>query len=103
MLDIRVVGSLLQGSMNVSQLTMVPLQDDHAANGVIEPDRMLMISGSLEDPSFGNVSSVLFDGQTILPYILSTSSDGTPGTVYSLFYSFSSFSFVQRCTSMSPV
>lgn len=80
----------------MSQLTMVPLQDTHAANGVIEPDRMLMISGLLADPSFGNVSSALFDGQTIIPYMTAVSSSETPGTIYSFFHSFSSFSFVQR-------
>ncbi|OBZ68009.1 Polarized growth protein rax2 [Grifola frondosa] len=90
------VGSTLQGATDVSQLTMVPLQNTHAANGVIEPDRVLMVSGSLSDSSFGNASSALFDGQTLTPYIVSTSSSGSPGTISSLFHSFSSFSFTQH-------
>jgi hypothetical protein len=75
---------------------MVPLQDTHPANGVIEPDRMLMVSGLLSDSSFGNASSALFDGRTLVPYIVSTSSAGTPGSISALFHSFSSFSFIQR-------
>jgi len=80
----------------VAQLTMVPLQDTHSANSIIQSDRMLMISGSLADSSFGNASSALFDGQTFFPYIVSTSSTGSTGTVSSLFRSFSNFSFTQR-------
>ncbi|KAF9232806.1 cortical protein marker for cell polarity-domain-containing protein [Melanogaster broomeanus] len=58
------VGSSLQGNSNISQLLMVPLQNTHSSNSVIESDRMLMISGALSDSSFGSASSVLFDGQT---------------------------------------
>lgn len=82
----------------MSQLTMVPLQDDHSANGVIETDRMLMVSGLLSSSSFGTVSTALFDGQTFFPYINSTSAKGTPGAVSSLFYSFSTFSFIHHRT-----
>ncbi|TFY65748.1 hypothetical protein EVG20_g5344 [Dentipellis fragilis] len=90
------LGSTLQGATNVSQLTMVPLQDTHSANGVIEQDRMLLVSGHLSDSSFGNASSALFDGQNFIPYFISASSAGSPGTVSSLFHSLSSFSFSQR-------
>ncbi|KAI0342055.1 hypothetical protein BDW22DRAFT_1358181 [Trametopsis cervina] len=90
------VGSGFQGVTDVSQLTMVPLQDTHDANSIIESDRMLWISGSLTDSSFGNASSALFDGQRIIPYAVSTTSAGSPGTIASLIFSFSSFSFSQR-------
>ena len=90
------LGSTLQGATNVSQLAMVPLQDTHSANGIIEPDRMLLVSGSLSDSSFGNASSALFDGQTFIPYIISSSSSGTPGAISSLFTSLASFSFTQH-------
>ncbi|GJE94888.1 Polarized growth protein rax2 [Phanerochaete sordida] len=90
------VGSSFDKDTDFSQLVMVPLQNTHSANGIVEPDRMLWISGSLSDPSFGNASSALFDGQQIIPYIMSTSSSGDPGIVASLFHSFASFSFTQR-------
>ncbi|KAG6857255.1 hypothetical protein H0H87_007088 [Tephrocybe sp. NHM501043] len=89
-------GSTLQGSTTVAQLAMVPLQDTHSANGVIEPDRMLMVSGLLSDSTFGNASSALYDGQTLIPYISASSATGSSGAVSSLFRSFSSFSFNQR-------
>lgn len=75
---------------------MVPLQDTHTAQGVIEPDRMLMMSGALVDSRYGNASSVLFDGQTFIPYIVSTAANGQVGFIASLFHSFAKFSFAQR-------
>ncbi|KAI0793263.1 cortical protein marker for cell polarity-domain-containing protein [Abortiporus biennis] len=90
------IGSDLQQSSSVSQLLMVPLQNTHSANSVVESDRMLLISGTLSDPSFGQASSALFDGQNIIPYIVTTSSSGTPGTVSSLVKSLANFSFNQR-------
>ncbi|OCH93126.1 hypothetical protein OBBRIDRAFT_790595 [Obba rivulosa] len=90
------VGSSFQPTTDFSQLTMVPLQNTHAANGVIEPDRMLWISGTLTDSSFGNASSALFDGQNFIPYITSASSSGNPGVISALIHSFSTFSFTQK-------
>ncbi len=89
-------GSTLESATEVSQLTMVPLQNTHASNGIIEPDRVLMISGTLSDSSFGNASSALFDGASFVPYVVSTSQSGSPGTVAGLFHSFASFSFEQH-------
>ncbi|KAF9227480.1 hypothetical protein BS17DRAFT_793946 [Gyrodon lividus] len=90
------VGSGLQGNSNISQLLMVPLQNTHNSNSVIESDRMLMISGTLSESSSGSASSVLFDGQTFIPYIVSMSAQGTMGYVSSLFYSITDFSFSQQ-------
>ncbi|KAL0956070.1 hypothetical protein HGRIS_002239 [Hohenbuehelia grisea] len=92
----RQLDSTLQPNTTVSQLAMVPLQGDHDANGIIQSDRMLMVSGSLFDSSFGNVSSALYDGQSFLPYIVSTSASGASGAVAALFHSFSNFSFNRR-------
>ncbi|KAJ3547650.1 hypothetical protein NM688_g5377 [Phlebia brevispora] len=90
------VGSGFEGSLDVSQLTMVPLQNTHSANSIIEPDRMLWISGTLSDTTFGNASSALFDGQQIIPYIVSSSSSGSPGMIAALIHSFATFSFTQH-------
>ena|SRR5438445_138688 len=95
MLTNKKSGSAFAPGTIVADLTMVPLTNTHAANGIIEPDRMLMISGALAT-STGNASSALYDGQNFIPYIVSTSASGTAGSVSSLFHSFSSFSFNQR-------
>lgn len=90
------VGSTLESRSNVSQLTMVPLQNTHSSNGIIEPDRMLLVSGYLADSSFGNASSALFDGQNFIPYIMTTTTSGDPGMVSQLFHSLTTFSFTQK-------
>ena len=92
----KVSGSSFAAGTDFSQLVMVPLQNTHSANSIIQQDRMLWISGSLTDSNFGNASSALFDGEQIIPYIASSSASGDPGIVSSLFHSFSSFSFTQR-------
>ncbi|KDR75421.1 hypothetical protein GALMADRAFT_249474 [Galerina marginata CBS 339.88] len=89
------LGSSFQEGTTVAQLTMVPLQNTHTANGIIQSDRMLMISGSLSTSS-GNASSALYDGHSMIPFVVSTSASGSAGSVSSLFHSFSSFSFNQR-------
>ncbi|KAF7298190.1 SH3 domain-containing protein [Mycena chlorophos] len=90
------LSSTLESNTTVAQLAMVPLQDTHSANSIIQSDRMLMISGSLADSSFGNASSVLYDGQSFFPYIVSSTASGAAGAINSLFFSFSTFSFTQH-------
>jgi Cortical protein marker for cell polarity len=89
-------GSAFGGLSNVSQLAMVPLQNQHSTQGLIEADRVLFVSGSLDIPSYGQVSSMLFDGQSSIPYIVSASTSGNPGSVAGLFNSLANFSFSQR-------
>ncbi|KAJ4498332.1 cortical protein marker for cell polarity-domain-containing protein [Lentinula lateritia] len=90
------LASTLQKDTIISQLAMVPLQDTHTGNSIIESDRMLMISGILDDSSFGNASTALFDGASFIPYFVSSTVSGTAGSVSSLFHSFSTFSFTQQ-------
>lgn len=89
-----VLDSNMNADTSVSQLAMVPLQNTHTAQGIIEPDRVLMMSGALLDS--GNASSVLFDGQTFIPYIISTNADGKPGFITSWFHSLAKFDFAQH-------
>lgn len=93
-----ILGSSFEQGTTVAQLTMVPLQSSHQGNAIIESDRMLMISGSLSTSS-GNSSSALYDGQNLIPFVISSSASGSAGSVSSLFHSFTSFSFSQRRTS----
>ena len=91
-------GSAFGGTSTVSQLAMVPLQKQHGAQGIIEGDRMLLMSGSLVS-SFGQASSVLFDGQDFIPYLVSESASGSPGSVAGLFNSLANFSFARHSRS----
>ncbi|KAK1224226.1 hypothetical protein PQX77_012883 [Marasmius sp. AFHP31] len=89
------ITSTLQGNTVVSQLAMVPLQEEHSGNAIVESNRMLMISGSLETSS-GTASSALYDGQSFIPYAVATTSSGAAGFVAALFRSFVKVDFNAR-------
>ena len=84
--------SLLPGSI-VSQLAFVPLVEQGNATGSIEKDRMLMVSGDLYLDNEGNATTALYDGTSMMPYLVGTTSTGTLGTASTLFWSSTSFSF----------
>lgn len=71
----------LLDSTGVAQLTFVGLTKEHAANMVMESNRMLVVSGALNMRTYGNVSTALFDGQFWTPFLLSTRPGGGPGVV----------------------
>jgi hypothetical protein len=83
--------TLLPGSL-VQQLAFVPLSNEHDASGLIERDRMLMVSGDLLLDNMGNVTSALYDGTNWHPYLVATSATGGLASG-SLFWSESSFDF----------
>ncbi|CAE6438559.1 hypothetical protein ACGC1H_006973 [Rhizoctonia solani] len=83
----------LSSATQVTQLAMVPVSDHHSSNSILEDDRVLFMSGSLASNSFGSVSTALFDGATVYPYISTVSTSGSAGFVSGLFYSISNFSF----------
>lgn len=83
-------------SSTITQLAFVPLSAALPSNSVIEADRVLLVSGALALTSFGSLSTALFDGQRWYPFIRSTASDGSAGSVAGIFASQSSFSFSIR-------
>jgi hypothetical protein len=96
-------GSSLDSTSNVTSLTMVPLVSTHPSNGIIEDNRMLLVSGALSISSSGgkrdgpsSASSALFDGQNFTPYLVSQGSGGGSGSVSGLIHSFSTINFNHR-------
>ncbi|ODO05338.1 hypothetical protein L198_02031 [Cryptococcus wingfieldii CBS 7118] len=84
--------SLQSGSL-VQQLAFVPMSSEHTAQGTIENDRMLLVSGDLYLENMGNATSALYDGANWYPYLVGSSSSGGIGAGSSLFWSDSDFSF----------
>ena len=84
--------TLLSGSL-VSQLAFVPLSSAHNAEGTIEQDRMLMVSGNLYLDNVGNATSALYDGAAMHPFLVGTTSSGSLGSASALFWSNNSFGF----------
>lgn len=84
--------TLLPGSL-VSQLAFVPLSSGHDAQGPIESDRMLMVSGNLYLDNVGNATTALYDGAAMHPFLVGTTSSGSLGSASSMFWSNNSFAF----------
>ena len=82
--------SLATGS-TVQQLSFVPLSSNHDSKGSIEADRMLMLSGALAMPAIGPISSVLYDGSNMIPFLSTITSTGAAGTIAAFVYSVSAF------------
>ncbi|KAJ0414630.1 cortical protein marker for cell polarity-domain-containing protein [Aspergillus carlsbadensis] len=67
-------------------LEVIPLSDDHDDNDLLEKYLTLLITGDLAVPDFGNASAALFNGTTLTPFIISSTSDGKPGRMSRMFY-----------------
>ncbi|KAL2827707.1 cortical protein marker for cell polarity-domain-containing protein [Aspergillus pseudoustus] len=67
-------------------LDIMPLSDLHDNNDLLANDLSLLITGNIVVPDFGNASAVLFNGTTLTPFIISSTSDGKPGRMSRMFY-----------------
>lgn len=83
----------LDSASNVTQLEFVPLSEEHDVQGIIQTNRMLWLSGSFSSKNMGTFSSALYDGQTLHPFLLTSTASGDPGAIASFFHSYSTFSF----------
>ncbi|OJJ80710.1 putative cellular morphogenesis protein (Rax2) [Aspergillus glaucus CBS 516.65] len=67
-------------------LEVLPLATDHDEIDVLHKDQVLLVTGQLVVPDFGNASAVLYNGTDITPFILTSSADGQPGSMSRMFY-----------------
>ena len=77
---------LLPGTI-IRGLQVMSLTANHENTALVASDQVLMISGNLNVPNFGNASAVLFNGTTWEPFILTNTNDGTVGSVSGIFVS----------------
>jgi hypothetical protein len=66
-------------------LQMLPLTTDHASSSLIATGETLMVTGALTLPGFGNASAALFNGSSFEPFILTTSSSNSGGSLSQIF------------------
>ena len=66
-------------------LQMFSVTSSHDSTPLVEPERVLMVSGALILPDFGGASAVLYDGKTFRPYALAAKNDNSPGTISAFF------------------
>lgn len=82
----QTTGDLFGQGTTIRGLEILPLASDHDQVDNLNKDQTLLITGQLNVPDFGNASSALFNGTAVTPFILSSSSDGQPGSMSQMFY-----------------
>lgn len=83
--EFRSAGSLFGESTLIEGLQVLPLTKTHDKTDLLDENQSLLITGKLQLPNFGYVSGALFDGTTLEPFILSSMSDGRPGSISGIF------------------
>jgi hypothetical protein len=81
------VPAVLGSGTDIRGLKVLPVTSDHRSSSLLSSDRVLLITGSLNLPGFGNASAVVFNGTDYLPYALTTSGARTSGSLSQFFSS----------------
>jgi hypothetical protein len=72
-------GSVIRG------LQIFTLTKNHDSTPLLDKTNSLLVTGQLVLPNFGNVSAALYNGTTFTPFLLTSSADGSPGSVAGVF------------------
>jgi Cortical protein marker for cell polarity len=78
-------GQLFDSSTTILGLQVIGLNTNHGSTQLLDDDQILLITGQLAIPDFGNASAAFFNGTTVTPFLLSSTADGGPGSIRELF------------------
>jgi hypothetical protein len=78
-------GNLFSEGTLIRGMEVLPVNQDHSSVSLLNNDQILLIMGDLIIPDFGNASAALYNGTAVTPFILSSKSDGSPGSMSHLF------------------
>ncbi|QSZ30019.1 hypothetical protein DSL72_004537 [Monilinia vaccinii-corymbosi] len=79
------VGNVFQSGSIIRGLQMMPLSSKHDNSDLVPANQVLMVTGAMVLPNFGNVSAVLFNGTTFAPFALTSSTSNTGGCLEHIF------------------
>lgn len=63
----------------ITSLQMFSLTNDHLKSALVDQDQALLLAGSIGIPGFGTASGAIYNGTTLQPYILTSSTNATVG------------------------
>ncbi|PGH18931.1 hypothetical protein AJ80_04258 [Polytolypa hystricis UAMH7299] len=81
----HLIDNLFSDGTTIHGLQILGLSEDHEETDFLDKDQVLMISGQLQIPKFGTASAALYNGTTLIPFIITTTADGEPGSIAELF------------------
>lgn len=80
------VGSGLFGDgTRILGLELFSVSQEHGQSPFLSPNQVLLVTGQLVIPNFGNASAAFYNGSHVSPFLLSTTSDGQPGVISQVF------------------
>lgn len=82
------VDNVFETGTTVRGMEVLPLASDHEKDGYLNKDQILMVTGQLVLPGYGNASAALFNGTAMSPFLFSSTSDGQPGSMSHMFYEY---------------
>lgn len=74
-IDVLGTGSIVRG------LQVFTLTANHDSSSLVPQNQALLVTGSLNVPGFGRASSATFNGTALKPFVLSTKSSNSPGSI----------------------
>ena len=78
------VGDDFVSGTAIRGLSMFQISQKHNSNNLVDSGMVLLVTGQLNMPNFGNASAALFNGTNFTPFLLSTSGNN-PGSLSQLF------------------
>ncbi|WPH02687.1 Hypothetical protein R9X50_00555300 [Acrodontium crateriforme] len=80
------VGGFGAGTI-IRSLQVLALTQNHDNTDLVPKNQILMLSGNINIPNYGNASAALFNGTTFQPFVLASKADGTQGSLSGMFVS----------------
>jgi hypothetical protein len=82
---VSVDSSLFGSGTDIRGIQVLTLSEDHGSADLINRNEDLLLMGQINVTHFGLASGALFNGTTLAPFLLATTSENTPGSLSSIF------------------
>ncbi|KAJ9283567.1 hypothetical protein DTO280E4_5148 [Paecilomyces variotii] len=78
------VGNVFGQQTTIRDVQVLETNKNHDDTAFLNNDQILLITGQLVLPDFGNASAAIFNGTSVTPFILSTTGTDEPGSISQL-------------------
>ncbi|KAJ4989183.1 cellular morphogenesis protein [Stagonosporopsis vannaccii] len=77
--------SLFGIGTDIRGIQVLTLSENHESSDLIDRDQDLLLMGQINITNFGTASGALFNGTTLVPFLLATTAENTAGSLSSIF------------------
>jgi len=82
---VAVDSSLFGSGTDIRGIQVLSLSENHGSADLINRNEDLLLMGQINITHFGSASGALFNGTTLAPFLLATTSENTPGSLSAIF------------------